>query len=391
MCTRSRFLALLCVATGLARAQLYVITGSPNPKGLTTYASGLLRVEDDGAVRSVAELVPKNAATALITVSYDWRKAFLDSAEDGGELTVIDFDKAAVVKKCKRPNTAGMAGIEHWLTNSPLLGPAYEGASFAMPPNAPVVDGMSLDPTVSCEKSFAAVDPSEIRYAVAHGQAAVANLAPSDSIQVAMRPLPAPGILGAWNGKVVDLDYEIPASLRKGVASFGALIISDSHVAVVGLGRAEDKTRALLFRKSDRTWRILPTPGQNWLLRGFGKFIAMTEIQPRSPQNPRSAGSDEWRKGRTSTGPDLAARFRDYGPGVFPGRLYLYDVDTEKTYQITTNQADSEILLVDSGLVYYRVSDRIYAAPVTDKGIGEPRLVARAEEIRDAHWAFVKH
>ena len=391
MCTRSRFLALLCVATGLARAQLYVITGCPNPKGNETYESALLRVDDDGNVSTVAKLVAKDVATTLITVSYDWRKAFIDSAEDGGTLIVIDFDRAAVVKKCRNPNTPGMAGIQHWLTNSPLLGPAYEGASFALPPKAPVVEGMSLDPAVPCDQSFTTVDPSEIRYIAAHGQAAVADLAPFDGVQVAMRPLPAPGVPGQWLGRVIDFDYEVPAALRNGVDDSSALLINDSHVLVLGLAGADKRRRTVLFRKSDKTWRNLPTPGEICLRRGFGRFIGMTEIQPRSQQGPISAGREAWRKGRTSTGPDLAARFRDYGPGVFPGRLYLYDVDTEKTYQITTNQADSEILLVDSGLVYYRVSDRIYAAPVTDKGIGAPRLVASAEAIRDAHWAFVKH
>jgi len=37
------------------------------------------------------------------------------------------------------------------------------------------------------------------------------------------------------------------------------------------------------------------------------------------------------------------------------------------------------------------MSDRLYSAPVTDKGIGVARLVAKDEIIRDAHWAFLKH
>ena len=55
---------------------------------------------------------------------------------------------------------------------------------------------------------------------------------------------------------------------------------------------------------------------------------------------------------------------------------------------ITTDQADSEILLIEKGVVYYRVSDRLYSAPITATGIGTASLLATDEAIRDAHWAF---
>ena len=75
---------------------------------------------------------------------------------------------------------------------------------------------------------------------------------------------------------------------------------------------------------------------------------------------------------------------------VFPGRLHLYDSDREQVYTIVTNQGDSEVLLLEDGTVYYRASDRLYAAPITEKGIGTARLVAKDYSIRDVHWAFIK-
>ena len=66
-------------------------------------------------------------------------------------------------------------------------------------------------------------------------------------------------------------------------------------------------------------------------------------------------------------------------------------VDSEKMYPITTNQADSEVLLVENGVVYYRVSDCLYSAEIRGGEIGAPKLLAKAEEVRDAHWAFIIH
>ncbi len=80
-----------------------------------------------------------------------------------------------------------------------------------------------------------------------------------------------------------------------------------------------------------------------------------------------------------------------YSSFMLPGRLYLYNAATEQVYKITTTQADSEILLVESGVVYYRASDRLYSATLTDKGLSTGRLLATSDVIRDAHWAFLKH
>jgi hypothetical protein len=71
--------------------------------------------------------------------------------------------------------------------------------------------------------------------------------------------------------------------------------------------------------------------------------------------------------------------------------LHLYDIDNEKVYTIETHQGDSEVLLIEDGVVYYRASDRLYSAPITALGLGSARLVATDEAIRDAHWSFIKH
>jgi hypothetical protein len=107
----------------------------------------------------------------------------------------------------------------------------------------------------------------------------------------------------------------------------------------------------------------------------------------------KNPGSDEWRKQEARRGPDLAVRFKSQADrGDFhPGRLHIYNIDTEKLFTITTNQADSEILFIEDNVVYYRVTNRLYSAPISDSGIGTTTLLATDEAIRDAHWAFIKH
>jgi hypothetical protein len=81
---------------------------------------------------------------------------------------------------------------------------------------------------------------------------------------------------------------------------------------------------------------------------------------------------------------------REFGV-VYPGRIHLYDAATERVRDIVTNQGDSEVILVEGGTVYYRASDRLYSAVITEAGLGPARLLVAGEAIRDAHWAFFRH
>ncbi len=71
-----------------------------------------------------------------------------------------------------------------------------------------------------------------------------------------------------------------------------------------------------------------------------------------------------------------------------PGALFFIDVRTGCYFEIRTGQGDSEILLVHSGIVYYRVNDCLYAAPVGPDAVGAGRLIVRHDAMPDVHWAF---
>ncbi len=55
-----------------------------------------------------------------------------------------------------------------------------------------------------------------------------------------------------------------------------------------------------------------------------------------------------------------------------------------------TGHGDSEVLLVQDDIVYYRVNDKIFKAPII-KGetLGEAKLLIQDERVPDIHWAFI--
>jgi hypothetical protein len=396
----------LSLAPAVLNGQLFLIAGTPQTNEFNAaYASDLLQVGPNG-VTVVASLLPANLATGKVHISYDWRKVVIVSALPNDYAAVLDFDEARIIKACKLPSDPGFGLVEQWLADIPGTGPvlALLGATTTRPPYS-AIKRMSLDPRVPCGLSFTDGQPLDLIRIVAHGFGGAADIVPSDGTSGAIN---AEGVMTRHLMNTdISFGFEIPSQLRQAPPNnSAALIVNDSHALVLGVGGG-DAYRALLLRKADKTWHALP---QCCDVTGFGQFIAITEVLTKAVDSKpgtasrgdkaataqplaESAGKSEWRSKESRRGPDMTIRFensRNRG-AIYPGRLHAYNIDTEKLYTITTNQGDSEIVLIEDNAVYYRVSDRLYKAPITDSGIGAATLMATDEAIRDAHWAFIKH
>jgi hypothetical protein len=298
------------------------------------------------------------------------------------------------VKKCKMPEAAG-SFIYAWLANPPAPGPSLEWLETGQDPvKDAVVQGMVLDPALPCKESFAKLEMEAIRYAIAHGIAGIADIVPKDGLRTSTARDDS-GTVTAFTDKHVPLGFNVPQSLRKGsqLRVMSDMLVNDAHAFVLGMGDGKGDFRLLLFRKSDRTWRRVNSGGELYdSIRGFGRYLALVELRSKSAQNPRSAGMDAWKPGSNGLRPDLRSRIAENRDSfIYSGRLHLYDIETEKFYSISTNQGDSEVLLVESNVVYYRAAGQLFSAPITDRGIGRSQLLAEDDAILDAHWAFIKH
>ena len=379
-----------CVASvQAARGQLHLVTGSPWTQGTASYPSVLLRL-DDGTVTAVAGLVHSTVGTDWIGASYDWRKLVLLSRDS--TIVVLDFDTASKVKSCKMPDSKGRSLLESWLAADPT-GPSFE---WYERDDAPVKGGvmqrMLLDPTRNCDQSFAEVEPEAIRYVVAHGSPGIVDLVNQDGLIVETSD--STGTVTAFTTRVIPLGFTVPDNLRRGMKTLSVLEVNDAKAFVLTMFDRGHKYRTLVFRKRDKTWHILPNRGdEHPMIRGFGNYIALTEVRAKTPQNPKSAGMDKWIPGEDRVNPDLRERIASLDAShalVYPGIIHLYNLDTEQMISISTKQGDSEVLLVEDGVVYYRAADQLFSATILRDGIGPPRLLATDDAIRDAHWAFIK-
>lgn len=401
--TRLAWLTAILIPVS-AWGQVYLIAGTPTPKWNYKFAAGLFRVERDGKVSSVADLALQPGGIEWIAVSNDLRKAVILPATEV-RVVVVDLDEAAIAKQCSLPWGKGSL-VNQWLSSVPGRGQMFELTTVMSDAPAGTVGhtreevrGMLLDPAIPCGESFPPSSAADAKYITVQGSAGVGGTTTGEGEYAYVEP----------DGRVTALVFgvrsyfdvsDIPVGLRKNIDS-AWVSINDLHVfAIESSDHSQEIRQLLAFRKRDKTWHLIPPSFKRSIVRGFENFIVGTEVANLDPKlfsvenddhgGGQSPGRSEWRQQASTYGPSMLESFQATTI-VFPGRLHLYNMETERVFTIETKQGDSEILLVEKNTVYYRVTDRLYSAPITDKGIGTAKLIATDDIIRDSHWAFIKH
>lgn len=397
----------LGLIAGSAYAQLHLISGTPAANAdIRAYALKILRVNAGGKVQEELELETAEQGVEWMSVSYEFGLLVV-LPRLGGPTLVVDISTGRIVKSCDQPKEeAGTFLVGKWLSDVPGRGPSLQRDVYG-PGERKQVKSMLLDPAVPCSDSFSVGSYSDVQYVIAHGTTGVGEHGATEGVSV---DLGDDGRLGIGaNGAMGHFQPIVPQELLRGLSHpyTGAIANTKSVLLIAATQDAESSTRFFAFRKRDKTWHTIPGRSDfHGLLAVFGPYISLTEATGKKAaagqakkgtvnrdtlrREGESTGRSEWRNARTATGPDQVDEF-ETDEAVFPGRLHIYDIDTERLYTITTNQADSEVLLIENKVVYYRVSDRLYSAQIGGSGISVPTLVAKDELIRDSHWAFITH
>jgi len=110
-------------------------------------------------------------------------------------------------------------------------------------------------------------------------------------------------------------------------------------------------------------------------------------VQSPGKEKRRKVSNFPSREDMTATGTPVDWRFEDFRI-YCPGILFLYNVQTRQNYTIETGQGDSEVLLVEENVVYYRVNDEIYQANISKDKVETGKLIVKDGIVPDIHWAF---
>src|SRR5438046_7612133 len=91
---------MFLIATA-ACAQVHLLSGTPTPDVVEAYPLILFRLESDGKLQQVSEVVPAKPGFEWIALDYDLRKAFI--LPRSADRLLLDLDRAAVIKRCSDP------------------------------------------------------------------------------------------------------------------------------------------------------------------------------------------------------------------------------------------------------------------------------------------------
>ncbi|MDR1225478.1 MAG: hypothetical protein LBK47_01085 [Prevotellaceae bacterium] len=150
---------------------------------------------------------------------------------------------------------------------------------------------------------------------------------------------------------------------------------------------------ATLYNKRKNTWSDIELKGNAPTIMTYGRWLAGTVQDSKdwdykfTPQEENSPG----KAARDSVAMEYSFDDRASNHGIYsPGILYLFNTETEKYIEWDTKQGDSEMLLVQDEVAYYRVFDAIYkAAIIKGEKLGAPELLVKDKHIVPSiHWAF---
>jgi hypothetical protein len=190
--------------------------------------------------------------------------------------------------------------------------------------------------------------------------------------------------------RVFEIGPHLPQDLRFSSEVLLKLFLNNSHFMAVGNSTFVQSARELTYLILDKPknqWISLVVPGNlSWNVRAFATCLTgMVDESLRGRKFRLSPG-----RFAAPARPELESidTYLERDDLYRPGILFLYDVESRRYYQWETHQADSEIILVEGGQVYYRVDDAIYRASIRGKELGKPELVVEDDAVHRIHWAF---
>jgi hypothetical protein len=335
---RKALILLLCAAT-FAHAQVHFLSGPPGT------VPRFFEIPADGRLRPWGNVPSLEKDVRWVSVDYEEHIAVYLSRN----VTVEDTETGICLKSSPAlpGGSPGYPWNRQWLLDTPTHGLLLAVEHTDREHRRSTLTGWRTAADLPFAERTFALDPMELSHIVASG--------PWDGITGGLSFDPNGRVTGVIPGVGgFSMGIKLPSNLTAGLnGNAAALLINNSQVTVMDVSDPGAERRILVFHKKDLTWRRLPVPIPS--VRAFGQFLATAD------------------------------------PSTGTGSLHVYDVDTDRTYTIATNQSDTEILLVENGTVYYRTGERMYAAPIAENGIGPAKLLAADPVIRDAHWVFLKH
>ncbi len=194
---------------------------------------------------------------------------------------------------------------------------------------------------------------------------------------------------------------ELPEKYMVTKKTFSVIITNDERYTILSIncsnplnGENLGHFHGALYNKRSKQWTDIDLKGNNPDMMVYGDWLSGYSIDgmdfdahyfPDPQKSPGRALRDSAKLGYQYV-------YYSINTNVYtPGILYLLNLNTLKYIEWETGQGDSEILLVEDEIVYYRVFDQIYKVKIINgEKLGKPVLFAKDTQVVPfIHWAFI--
>jgi hypothetical protein len=382
--------------------ELYLVGGTPTPKRPAAFDTTLYRLDGTpGGITKVLDLVPPGEGSDFVHTLWDRRLMVVGWPNFAPTtLSVVSFDNPG------KPTNIGL-GLPQGATilSAPLLDLPGFGATqgFLMLPAEPQAPqqpaaqelwGLTLS---DAEKPLIKLPIKDLSYEVADGSYGGGEGGDSG---VPVR-VTTGGMFANSRARAVEpVGLRVPPRFR--AAADEDMVMLVNARAVVAISRVFDPAKPIepvtlyAMDRAVQKWREVSLSGQVAWVRGFGPWLAGLAAEDDRGRSRTSPGKEQ------RAGTSLLGRTADHRRTLsvstddiyassgfyFPGELTLYNVQIGRSYSIHTGQGDSEILLIEGSVAYYRVNTALFRVAIGDQQLGEPVRIAADPAIAQVHWMF---
>jgi hypothetical protein len=209
---------------------------------------------------------------------------------------------------------------------------------------------------------------------------------------------------------ITGLDRELAFPIPNGLTGSQRVLISTPSLVAFtpAFPSTADSSKVYLYNRVTGISSAVSFQGSQTLPRYFSNWLCATVFEKKEARSPGYSRREAYFKQHAISPQDQykmwGMSFRDYmctrtgdwidyrllADSVYsPGIIFAYNAETKQSIELNTGEGDSEILLIQDGIMYWREFDEIYQAPITDKGLGQKTLVVKGPPVPDIHWMFI--
>ncbi len=390
---------LLVPARAQSESELYLVSGYPTEDPEANVATRLYRLSEEAKTLSlVLDLLPAFDGTEFIRAYNDKRLLILATPHFWPKRLIILNMDAPCQPRIVDVRSGTFVPLHVYLLGVPDRGLYVAEAGWSNDQNQ---NQLAIFNLVNGQKED--MDPSFLKYAVLPG---LSGLGHEDRPQMDILVDPNGFVRMPWtdgSGKhLIDLGWPALPNDTQAVENKTARWSIDGIEQSIGsgswsIGTASfdlvylretlnpNKLRFELLDKSQRIWRQVVVPNADFInFKPFGTWLAGVSLG----KSIQGAFSKEFVDKIRAENRERDNRFGKLLERNPKAELFLYDTATGKDYTIRTDDIESEVLLIENGLVYYRVKDRLYRSNIRNDHVEKPVLLAQDPALLTVYWAF---